>query len=274
MLNAFLFFLFISLPLSGKTEDLTYEGKGVTLKLLSDHESVRAGETVTVGLQLSHEEGYHTYWKNPGIIGFPVTLKWTLPENVKEPVVEYPYPERTKMAVHPCYGYEREVIILSTFTIPADWKAEEFQGRVNVSWMCCSEACCPDEYVFKFSLPVGEKALPSAHKTRLEKAREEIPLKHDQMKAELHSTPDESVISLSLSLPPSAKPLHLFSEDNQSSSDVKQTFSEKEKTETETVYEIILPRYKFSPKGKEHFPFLLHTTEGYHVFSPRYLPED
>jgi len=40
------------------------------------------GKTVWVGLQLTHQPEWHTYWKNAGDSGLPTVLEWTLPPGV------------------------------------------------------------------------------------------------------------------------------------------------------------------------------------------------
>ena len=45
-------------------------------------QGVAPGQPLWLGLQMTHQPGWHTYWKNPGDSGLPTELTWTLPEGV------------------------------------------------------------------------------------------------------------------------------------------------------------------------------------------------
>ncbi len=249
---------------------LRYEGKGLQITLLSDHTAVAAGTTVTYGLSVTHDPGYHTYWKSPGIVGFPMTLEWDLPEGITASETAYPYPERTMMAIHPCYGYERDVILLSEITIPETFSAETFSADLNLSWMCCAKGCCPDHHTISVSLPVQAQATTSPQHPRIHRSKSELPTPHPQMTASVRSSAAEDVIKVELTLPSDHTPIHLFSEDNQSSSDVVQSFQSTGSQKGFTTYSISLARYEFSPRNQSTFPFVLQTNLGYFTFAPLY----
>ena len=47
--------------------------------LVSEQDAIVPGEPLTVGLRLNMEEGWHSYWKNPGASGEPTSIDWALP---------------------------------------------------------------------------------------------------------------------------------------------------------------------------------------------------
>src|SRR5450830_1549255 len=53
-----------------------------------------AGKKVWLGLQLTHQPNWHTYWKNPGDSGLPITLQWTLPHGVSAGDIGWPLPKK------------------------------------------------------------------------------------------------------------------------------------------------------------------------------------
>ena len=254
--------LFLALCTVLTATPLRYNGTGLTLRLLCDHECAIPGQEITVGLEIKHDEGYHTYWKNPGIIGFPMTLEWQLPPGATVRI-DHPYPEKGMMSIHPCYTYQRDVILLSSIKIPETWKKSTFEAPVDLSWMCCSVGCCPDLHTFPFSIKVASTSKPSPYYERLRQARLEIPQPSPEISSRLLSQVDAPTIKVELSLPSDMQPVHLFSEDNQSSSNVEQSFSAISTHNGRTTYLIELPRYKFSPKGKTSAPFILQTSSGY-----------
>ena len=55
----------------------------VHARLLFDREAVRPGETIRVGVHLTQDENWHTYWKSPGDIGLPTEIAWATPPGVQ-----------------------------------------------------------------------------------------------------------------------------------------------------------------------------------------------
>ena len=51
----------------------------------------RAGQPVWLGLQLTHQPEWHTYWKNPGDSGLPTRLEWVLPAGLQASDIAWPW---------------------------------------------------------------------------------------------------------------------------------------------------------------------------------------
>jgi len=242
---------------------LRYVGQGLTLELITSHEVAKPGDKVTYGLVVQHEPGYHTYWMSPGIIGYPMTLEWQWAEEV-ETEVQYPYPEKTMMSVHPCYGYERDVTLLSHVTIPTDFQAQTLTGTLKLSWMCCAQDCCPDHHSIEVHLTVDKaESRESAQADLIRKAQCEIPQPHPQISARMCSEIDADPLLVELVMPTALEPLHLFSEDNQTSSGVVQEFAPQSEAEGMTTYLVSLRRYEFSPKEQQEAAFVVQTPQGH-----------
>ena len=84
---------------SWKTLAIAQETKGLEIALISEVKSIKAGESFTVGLHLKHHKGFHSYWKNPGVVGLPTSIKWDLPKGFTAGEIQWPYPELTMMAI-------------------------------------------------------------------------------------------------------------------------------------------------------------------------------
>src|SRR5690349_1290830 len=69
----------------------------IEAELVAEHTGWIAGTTNWVALRLKPEEGWHTYWRNPGDSGLPTTLAWTLPEGWKSGDIAWPYPSMHKL---------------------------------------------------------------------------------------------------------------------------------------------------------------------------------
>ena len=56
-------------------------------------QGVGAGQPLWLGLQLTHQPEWHTYWLNPGDSGLPTVLEWTLPAGVTAGDIAWPTPK-------------------------------------------------------------------------------------------------------------------------------------------------------------------------------------
>ncbi len=134
-----------------------YRGGQVEMQLISEVNSVRAGQPFTVGLWIQHAPGWHTYWRNPGVVGVATTFVWDLPEGFTAGPVQWPAPQRTKMATLTAYGYEGECVLLIEIVPPAELAdgVAEVALKTKVGWMACGSSCHPGWSDFELTLPVA-----------------------------------------------------------------------------------------------------------------------
>ena len=76
------------------------EETGLKLTLMSESLTIVPGEPLTVGLHIQHEPDFHTYWKNPGIVGIATILEWELPPGFTASEISWPYPELCLSLIH------------------------------------------------------------------------------------------------------------------------------------------------------------------------------
>ena len=74
-------------------------------------EGVEPGKTLWVGLQLTHQPDWHTYWKNSGDSGLPTQLTWTLPPGVEAGEIAWPVPKKYPIGHLANYGYSGTVLL-------------------------------------------------------------------------------------------------------------------------------------------------------------------
>ena len=85
-------------------------------------EGVAPGAPVWVGLQITHQPEWHTYWKNAGDSGLPTELAWTLPAGVTAGDIAWPVPKKIPIGNLANYGYEGTVLLPVPLTIAPDFK--------------------------------------------------------------------------------------------------------------------------------------------------------
>lgn len=148
-----LLLVLISLPFAAKAQT------GLKIQLVSEQTAVVPGKPFIVGLWIEHDRGYHTYWRFPGIVGVPTQIQWELPRGWKAGELVYPEPERTLMFQIKAQGFDRDVMLRSEITPPADLKVGETITLIGkASWMCCGKTCHPGSMALSLTLPVAATA--------------------------------------------------------------------------------------------------------------------
>ncbi len=126
-----------------------------------------AGKTVWLGLQLTHQPDWHTYWKNSGDSGLPTTLQWTLPAGVTAGDIAWPVPKKIALGNLANYGFDGTVLLPVPLRIGPDFKPtlpnNEIEVKLKANWLVCRQECIPEQGEFALRLPVrGSTALNAA----------------------------------------------------------------------------------------------------------------
>jgi len=149
------------------------------VKVLLSHLSAPAGQTITGALQIKSEEGWHTYWRNPGDAGLPTTVEWELPPGVSFGAFEWPVPKKKVLTKLHAYVYEGEILLLFPVVIAPHAQPQTVALKGAASWLECSDkTCVPQDAPVESSLaitPAGTEPVLSPHFERIQKAREHLP---------------------------------------------------------------------------------------------------
>lgn len=171
---------------------------GLKLQLVSEQAAVVPGKPFTVGLWIQHDRGWHTYWRFPGIVGVPTQIKWDLPKGWKAGPLVYPEPERTLMFQIKAQGFDRDVMLRTEVTPPADLKlGDSVTLSGQASWMCCGSTCHPGAMDLSLTLRVAATSvLNEKWHAMLETERARAERTSDAWKAE--ASEKDRVITLTL----------------------------------------------------------------------------
>jgi thiol:disulfide interchange protein DsbD len=130
----------------------------VTAQLLLDApQGWLPGKPVRLGLKLQHAPDWHTYWRNPGDSGAPISLQWQLPAGSSAGAIDWPLPTRIPIADMVNYGYARDVVL----SVPVSVKTAPPAGatiRLQAKWLVCRVECVPQQGEFALTLPPGSSA--------------------------------------------------------------------------------------------------------------------
>jgi thiol:disulfide interchange protein/DsbC/DsbD-like thiol-disulfide interchange protein len=112
-----------------------------------------AGETVWLGLRISHAPDWHTYWQNPGDSGLPTELEWQLPAGVTPGQILWPTPRKFPLGDLANYGYDGEVLLPIPLRIGPDFQGAWLEAEVLATWLICRKECIPEEALFRLRMP-------------------------------------------------------------------------------------------------------------------------
>lgn len=165
----FSFFIFFS---TGYTHTAAAASpKYVSIRLLPEKTDVKAGETITVGIEQTIAPHWHTYWANPGDSGTSPHIKWSGAE-MKAAPIEWPVPHKLPMGPLTNYGYEKNVVLLQELTLPSDLPEGPLQLRADIDILVCNEICIPESHSASFTINGDQPPSPAA----VERARASLPL--------------------------------------------------------------------------------------------------
>jgi thiol:disulfide interchange protein/DsbC/DsbD-like thiol-disulfide interchange protein len=128
-------------------------------------QGVQAGQPVWVGLQLTHQPEWHTYWRNPGDSGLPTQIELNLPAGITAGEVQWPLPQKLKAGNLTNYGFEKTVLLAVPLTVTHAFKPNASQTldlQVHANWLVCRLECIPQEGDFALRIPVNSSYAPQA----------------------------------------------------------------------------------------------------------------
>ncbi|OIP14986.1 MAG: protein-disulfide reductase [Comamonadaceae bacterium CG2_30_59_20] len=142
-----------------ETAKNTYTTEQVQAELMAHApDGIEPGKTVWVGLHLTHQPEWHTYWKNSGDSGLATELSWTLPTGVLAGDIAWPLPVKIPIGTLANYGYDGSVLLPVPLTITPDFKPSvlnpELEVKLHASWLVCKLECVPQDGTFVLRLPV------------------------------------------------------------------------------------------------------------------------
>ena len=144
-------------------------------ELVSEMQTIEPGEPFTVALRLTLDDGWHSYWKNPGDSGQKTRVEWDLPDGFTAGDIQWPVPHRIDSGPLTSYGYSGEVLHLVEVTPPSDLTpGETVRLSGEAGWLVCADVCLPASEPIELTLAVGEAA-PGPESDAIDAARTALP---------------------------------------------------------------------------------------------------
>lgn len=126
--------------------------------LITQQTSIQPGSTFTVGVLLTPNEGWHTYWVNPGQSGLATKITWELPQGFSAGPIQWPTPHPFVSNDVYGLGYPGPVLLTVDINAPKSIKAQSVTLKATAQWLVCKEACVPGRAKLSLTLPIKSQA--------------------------------------------------------------------------------------------------------------------
>ena len=163
---------FLGLVLSASTGSVALaEGPGLTSPWVQE-QSVRTRLTaggvddgsgtrrLYAGLEIALEDGWKTYWRNPGSSGVPPHVDFAGSENVAAAELEFPAPTRFRDRDGDTIGYKHGVVLPVRVT-PKD-ATKPVTLKLTAEFGICREVCVPVQPKMALQLPADAVKVPAS----------------------------------------------------------------------------------------------------------------
>ena len=100
-------------------------------------------ESFYIGVRLEMQEGWHTYWENPGDSGSPFDATWEVAEGVIVENVEWPTPITIPYPPLMTFGYEGDVVF--PFKVFRAIDSDLSSITVDFNFLICADICIPEK---------------------------------------------------------------------------------------------------------------------------------
>ena len=174
-------------------------GPHIEVALVSELDGAKIGQEQWLGVLLSTEKHWHTYWRNAGDSGEPPTVKWQSPSDITFGEFHWPIPAQIPVAHLTNYGYEGKTLLMVPFTInnlvP---EVSRVSITADLSWLVCKEDCIPGWATLSIELPVLDSPKVATNGQLFEQTRKLLP--QPEKLSALYEVTDQ-FLTLSLELP-------------------------------------------------------------------------
>lgn len=147
----------------------------------ADHVRVRLVSAVTgtaqlkeipLGLDVTLDDGWKTYWRAPGDAGLPPALDWSGSTNLAAADLLYPAPRRISVLGIDTFGYKHHVLF--PLDVHLKQPGAALDAKLKLDLLVCAEQCVPYTFKLDLDLPAGA-AVATPEAQEIAAARAAVP---------------------------------------------------------------------------------------------------
>lgn len=147
---------------------------GANVSMFSNVDSIQAGHPVLVGVQIKLPEGWETFWRTPGDVGYGIQFSWENSQNLERANLLWPSPQRITSYGFVANIYRNKVIFPVKITVKD--AAKTLILALKLDYLLCNPtACVPHKAQLRLVLPPG-KATLTPHAALIDQAMATIPV--------------------------------------------------------------------------------------------------
>ncbi len=185
---------------------LADDTKHVEVVIYADHQALEGGETVLLAIEKNISPGWHTYWKNPGDSGAPLSIAWDLPEGFSVEEFVWPTPKRIPYDPLVNFGYKHQAVVLQTLNIPETAPPSELTINGKYQLLVCEELCIPESGTVSISFN-SDSGIADVSPSYFDTAKAALPTPYTQT---VHYDVEQSELVLKTQLETQVQPDRLF----------------------------------------------------------------
>lgn len=158
----YLFFVFISIFAAANiyAESKPVDGnKLVKVSITAFDEAVSANSLFYLAAEITPENGWHTYWINPGDAGLPTAFEFDLPKGFELIETKWQTPHSFPYDEFVNYGYSKLHYVLFTFKSPKIINEKEINIKIKADWLVCKDVCLPGSKELAINLKVSSSKI-------------------------------------------------------------------------------------------------------------------
>ena len=132
----------------------------IQVKLVSETQVIVPGQAFYLGLEMTHEPGWNSYWTNPGT-GKPTEMTWDLPAGFAVGERISPIPKVKEDVIGNIHYFDETMYHLYQVTPPEELSADAVSLKGTASWLQCSPNTCEQAHQdVEITFTVGEAPRP------------------------------------------------------------------------------------------------------------------
>ena len=139
MFIIFFTFFFLSVLIDVKAEENFNQHS--TLEITPKDYMLKDKNYFYFGVKIVLEEGWKTYWKNPGEAGAPLSIEFNDNSGILEKEILFPFPKRFTDYDIETIGYEKEIIF--PVRLKLDESKKKITSKINLQYLVCKDICIP-----------------------------------------------------------------------------------------------------------------------------------
>ncbi len=131
-----------------------YVSDRITARLITAENGVAPeAKSISAAIEVTLAEGWKTYWRAPGAVGYPMELDWSGSVNLSDHELLWPAPKRFSAFEIENYGYESAVTF--PLRLALDTPGDDLILKTDINMLVCAEICVPELFTLSMVLPKG-----------------------------------------------------------------------------------------------------------------------